>query len=123
MSEEIKDLPSFKQAVEKNPEVFENKKFGNQVWNKSHLWSDYENQKKNLELTETLRLSNKNGSLLWLIDKCNTAMGSRLLHKWLDKPLMDKDEINERLDFVEAFNNDLIKKNDEMLNEMFKKQG
>lgn len=66
--------------------------------------------KKNLELTETLRLSNKNGSLLWLIDKCNTAMGSRLLHKWLDKPLMDKNEINERLDFVEAFNEDIVTK-------------
>lgn len=49
MEEEIKDLPSFKQAVEKNPEAFENKKFGNRVWHKNHLLSDYENQKKNLE--------------------------------------------------------------------------
>ena len=59
--------------------------------------------KKNLELTETLRLSNKSGSMLWLIDKCNTAMGSRLMHKWLDKPLVDRTEIEKRLDFVESF--------------------
>ena len=56
--------------------------------------------KRNLEITETLRLSNKSGSLLWLMDKCNTAMGSRMLHKWVDKPLVDKNQINQRLDFV-----------------------
>ena len=68
--------------------------------------------KKNLELTETIRLQTKSGSLLWIIDKCQTAMGSRLLHKWLDKPLTDIDEINERLDFVEIFNKNIIVKND-----------
>ena len=66
--------------------------------------------KKNLELCETLRFNNKNGSLLWHLDKCMTALGSRLLHKWLDKPLMDLEEINYRLDFVEAFNNNIITK-------------
>lgn len=64
--------------------------------------------KKNLELTETLRLNNKNGSLLWLLDKCSTAMGSRLMHKWLDKPLIDVSEINFRLDFVENLNQQYI---------------
>jgi DNA mismatch repair protein MutS len=68
--------------------------------------------KRNLEVTETLRLNNKSGSLLWLMDKCNTAMGSRMLHKWIDKPLVDKDRINERLDFVVAFNNNFIAKDD-----------
>jgi len=68
--------------------------------------------KKNLEITETLRLGTKNGSLLWLLDKCNTAMGSRLMHKWLDKPLTDEIEINERLDFVSAFNKNFIIKDD-----------
>ena len=68
--------------------------------------------KRNLEITETLRLSNKSGSLLWLMDKCNTAMGSRMLHKWIDKPLIDKDKINQRLDFVEAFNKNFIAKED-----------
>ena len=66
--------------------------------------------KDNLELVETLRLNNKNGSLLNLIDKCNTAMGSRCLRNWLLKPLLDKDKINLRLDFIEAFNNDFIAK-------------
>ena len=74
--------------------------------------------KRNLELTETLRLSNKSGSLLWLMDKCNTAMGSRLLHKWIDKPLVSLDEINRRLDFVEAFNGAYIIK--EEIKEIFK---
>ncbi len=66
--------------------------------------------KKNLELTETLRYLNRNGSLLWLIDKCNTAMGSRLLRKWIDKPLVDRELIEERLDFVESFNNSFMQK-------------
>ncbi len=74
--------------------------------------------KRNLELTETLRLSNKNGSLLWLMDKCSTAMGSRLLHKWIDKPLVNKEDINRRLDFVEAFNNSYIIK--EEIKQIFK---
>ena len=64
--------------------------------------------KKNLELCETLRLSSKNGSLLWLLDNCSTAMGSRLLRKWMDKPLIDIDQINERLDCVEKLNNSFI---------------
>ena len=60
--------------------------------------------KKNLEINETLRLSNRNGSLLWHLDHTETAMGSRLLSKWLNKPLIDRDSINERLDFVSKFN-------------------
>ncbi|MGM9971413.1 MAG: DNA mismatch repair protein MutS [Anaeroplasmataceae bacterium] len=64
--------------------------------------------KRNLELTETLRQGQKNGSLLWLLDKCQTAMGSRMLHKWIDKPLVDTKEIEKRLDFVEALNNNYI---------------
>ena len=66
--------------------------------------------KRNLEITETLRLSNKSGSLLWHMDKCQTAMGSRMLHKWIDKPLVDKNRINQRLDFVEAFNQNFLAK-------------
>ncbi|MBR6072549.1 MAG: DNA mismatch repair protein MutS [Acholeplasmatales bacterium] len=74
--------------------------------------------KKNLEITETLRYGNRNGSLLWLIDKCNTAMGSRLMRKWLEKPLVDKDLINERLDYVESFNNSFLTK--EEIKKLFK---
>ena len=64
--------------------------------------------KKNLEITETLRQNNKSGSLLWIIDKCETAMGSRMLRRYLEKPLVDVNQINERLDFVESFNNNYI---------------
>lgn len=81
---------------------------------KSYIASSYLHldafTKKNLELCETLRLNNKSGSLLWHLDKCSTAMGSRLLHKWIDKPLMDVDKINERLDFVEELNKNYIVK-------------
>ena len=66
--------------------------------------------KKNLEITETLRLNNRNGSLLWLMDKCNTAMGSRMLHKWMDKPLVNRELIERRLDYIESFNNHVIEK-------------
>lgn len=66
--------------------------------------------KKNLELCETLRFNTKTGTLLWHLDKCETAMGTRLLHKWIDKPLVDVEQINERLDFVECFNKHYIQK-------------
>ena len=68
--------------------------------------------KRNLELVETLRQGQKNGSLLWLLDKCQTAMGSRMLHKWIDRPLVDQGLINERLDYVEALMNNYIVKED-----------
>ena len=68
--------------------------------------------KKNLELTETLRLKSRVGSLLNLIDKTNTAMGSRMLRHWLEKPLVEEDKINERLDFVEILNANYIVRED-----------
>jgi len=64
--------------------------------------------KKNLELTETLRFGNKNGSLLWHLDKTSTAMGSRLLAKWISKPLIDLQAINYRLDFIEVLNKEFV---------------
>ena len=66
--------------------------------------------KKNLELVETLRFNNKSGSILWHLDCCETAMGSRMLRKWLDKPLLNSEKINERLDFVECFNHHYLEK-------------
>lgn len=68
--------------------------------------------RRNLELVETLRQGQKNGSLLWLLDKCQTAMGSRMLHKWIDRPLLNKAEIEKRFDYVEAFQNNYIVKED-----------
>ena len=58
--------------------------------------------RRNLELTQTLREKKKQGSLLWVLDKTNTAMGARLLNQMLEQPLVDAEEINGRLDAVEA---------------------
>ena len=58
--------------------------------------------RRNLELTgETMREKNKKGSLLSVLDKTRTAMGARLLRKWVEQPLLSKEEINQRLDGVE----------------------
>nr|WP_272509119.1 DNA mismatch repair protein MutS [Clostridium ganghwense] len=59
------------------------------------------NSRKNLELTETLREKTKKGSLLWVVDKTNTAMGGRLLRKWVEQPLIHKELIDKRLTAVE----------------------
>lgn len=56
--------------------------------------------RRNLELTETVRDHRKKGSLLWLLDRTATAMGGRLLRKWIEKPLIRKDWIEERLQAV-----------------------
>ena len=66
--------------------------------------------KRNLELTETLRQNQKSGSLLWLLDKCQTAMGSRKLHTWIDRPLIDRNEIITRHNYVEALINNYVAK-------------
>ncbi|RQD67202.1 MAG: DNA mismatch repair protein MutS [Tindallia sp. MSAO_Bac2] len=59
--------------------------------------------RKNLELTETLQDHEKKGSLLGILDKTKTAMGGRLLRKWVEEPLTDTAAINERLDAVTDF--------------------
>ena len=59
--------------------------------------------RKNLELTQTIRSNEKKGSLLWVLDKTRTAMGARLIRKWIEQPLIDKTEINKRLDAVGKF--------------------
>lgn len=58
--------------------------------------------KRNLELTETIRSKGKKGSLLWLLDETMTAMGGRLLKQWIDRPLINKKEIQHRLNMVET---------------------
>ncbi len=57
--------------------------------------------RRNLELVETLREKQKKGSLLWVLDKTKTAMGARMLRSFLEQPLIDKGEIEQRLDAVE----------------------
>ena len=62
--------------------------------------------RKNLEITESLYDGKKTGSLLWVLDKTSTAMGARLLRKWLERPLIDILRIKERQDAVEELYND-----------------
>lgn len=57
--------------------------------------------RRNLELTETLREKQKRGSLLWVLDKTKTAMGARMLRSYIEQPLINKEEMEERLDAVE----------------------
>ncbi len=57
--------------------------------------------RRNLELTQTMRAGEKRGSLLWVLDHTKTAMGSRMLRSWLEKPLLNPQQINKRLDAVE----------------------
>ena len=59
--------------------------------------------RRNLELTETIRSGKIQGSLLGILDHTQTPMGGRLIHQWVSKPLLDVDQINTRLDAVEAF--------------------
>lgn len=59
--------------------------------------------KRNLELTESIRLKSKKGTLLWLMDETKTPMGARRLKQWIDRPLIHKDNIEQRLDIVESF--------------------
>ncbi len=74
--------------------------------------------KRNLELTETLRLKQRNYSLIWLLDKTKTAMGSRRLKNFIENPLIDSVEINKRYDMVETLLNEFIKK-EELQNDLF----
>ena len=76
---------------------------------KSYLKLDI-NARRNLELTESLRLKERTYSLLWLLDKTKTAMGSRMLKNWIENPLVDKNEINKRYDIVEKLETEFILK-------------
>lgn len=77
--------------------------------------------RRNLELTETMRDKNKRGSLLWVIDKCKTAMGSRMLRTFLEQPLIHKEEIIERLDAVDELKKNFVSREElrEYLNPVY----
>lgn len=64
--------------------------------------------RRNLELTETMREKNKRGSLLWVLDKTKTAMGGRMLKSFVEQPLVNPAEIEERYDAVEALKENMI---------------
>lgn len=64
--------------------------------------------RRNLELKETMREKSKKGSLLSVLDETKTAMGARMLRKWVEQPLLSSAEICKRLDGVEELKNDLF---------------
>ncbi|WP_315113225.1 DNA mismatch repair protein MutS [Clostridium intestinale] len=64
--------------------------------------------RRNLELTENIKDKNKKDSLLWVLDKTKTSMGSRTLRRWIDEPLISLEKINSRLDAVDELRNTLI---------------
>ena len=68
--------------------------------------------RRNLELTETIREKSKKGSLLWVLDKTKTPMGARLIRRWIEQPLIDKQDIENRLLAVEYLKNNPLDKID-----------
>ncbi len=72
---------------------------------------------RNLELFETLRLKERTYSLIWLLDKTKTAMGSRKLKNWLANPLKDKQSILKRYDMIDTLRDEFILK-EELLHEL-----
>ena len=77
--------------------------------------------KRNLELTENLRTKERTYSLLWLLDKTKTAMGSRMLKQMIENPLIDKEEIDNRYDMVSKLLEEFLLKDElkELLNEVY----
>lgn len=79
------------------------------------------NTRRNLELHTNIDKKGKENSLFKLIDRADTVMGSRLLNQWLERPLIEKEKIDKRLDLVEFFflNPDLSSKVSYFLDDIF----
>ncbi|MGN1410477.1 MAG: DNA mismatch repair protein MutS [Eubacteriales bacterium] len=66
--------------------------------------------RRNLELCETMLTKEKRGSLLWVLDKCQTSMGARLLRQWIEHPLTNAAQIISRQDAVaELYDNFMLR--------------
>ena len=68
------------------------------------------NARRNLELVERMRDKSKRGTLLWVLDKTSTSMGAREIKRWINTPLIEKQDINKRLDAIEEIKNNLMLK-------------
>lgn len=77
--------------------------------------------KRNLELIENLRTKERTYSLLWLLDKTKTAMGSRMLKQMIENPLIDKEEIENRYDMVSKLLEEFLLKDElkDLLKEVY----
>lgn len=81
------------------------------VYENDFLQMDF-NTRQNLELTQALRTNSKSQTLWSFLDKCQSAMGSRLLKKWIEYPLVSVQAINKRLDAIEYLNDNFITKDE-----------
>lgn len=77
------------------------------VYENDFMQMDYAT-KQNLELTQSIRSHSKSQTLWSFLDKCRSSMGSRLLRKWIEYPLVDAKAINQRLDAIEFLNENFI---------------
>ncbi len=75
------------------------------------LQMDY-NTRVNLELSQAQRTNSKSLTLWSFLDKCQSAMGSRLLKKWIEYPLVQQQAIHQRLDAIEFLNDNFITKDE-----------
>ncbi len=77
--------------------------------------------RRNLELIETMRDKSKKGSLLWVLDRTSTAMGARMIRRWIEEPLRDIEAIRIRLESVDGLKNALLLREDlkELLNQVY----
>lgn len=78
-----------------------------QIYSTEQYMSMDINSRRNLEITETIREKSKKGSLLWVLDKTVTSMGSRTMRKWVEQPLLSKQHIDLRLNAVEELKDNL----------------
>jgi len=87
-----------------------------EAYNTKHYLGYTQEVRRNLELTQAMRDGSRKGTLLWVLDKTKTAMGGRKLRAWLDKPLINPQAINQRLERVENLMNHFFERTD--LNEV-----
>ena len=82
------------------------------IYNLSKYMSLDINARRNLEITEKMRDKSKKGTLLWVLDRTSTSMGGRLLRRWLNNPLLDVKEIQERLEAVKELKDNMMLRGD-----------
>lgn len=81
------------------------------VFESDFLQMDF-NTRQNLELTQALRSNSKSQTLWSFLDRCQSAMGSRLLKKWIEYPLVKVEAINKRLNAIGYLNENFITKDE-----------
>ena len=87
-----------------------------EAYDTAHYLKYTQEVRRNLELTTAMRDGSRKGTLLWVLDQTKTAMGGRMLRSWLDKPLINKAEIETRQNLVESMMNHFFERTD--LNEV-----